>query len=239
MSGVRFRIRTQTELKTMPDDEQLPLPESTKSGSDCPDEAVPEEPPPVVDENEDPQTARAEPVETEPEKNSWENSFQALAARLDEMRTILVERLNDDRTKEQAFERLYAELDNAKEDRIYDLLHPSLFDLILLYDRIEAYTRNDGPEDNSRGFLESVLEEIVEILARREVEVIDTSTGAFDPSLQKAIGVQETTEPDDHHGIASVVRRGFRRRERIVRAEEVIVMKHVPRTVEPGEEETG
>jgi molecular chaperone GrpE len=164
--------------------------------------------------------------------------LQDLAGRLDAIRAILIERLNYDKTKEEAFERLYAELDDAKEGRVYDLLHPTFFDLILLHDRVEGYIRSDERENGVSAFLESVLGEIVEILARRSVEIIEVPSTKFDPTLQKAIGVKETAEPSKHHAIASVIRRGFRREGRIVRAEEVIIMKHVSRNEGPRDEES-
>lgn len=164
--------------------------------------------------------------------------LQDLTGRLDAIRAILVERLNYDKTKEDAFERLYAELDDAKEGRVYDLLHPTFFDLILLHDRVEGYVRSDERKNGVSAFLESVLGEIVEILARRGVEIIEVPSRTFDPALQKAIGVEETADPSKHHTIASVIRRGFRRGGRIVRAEEVVVMKHVTRNEGPREEES-
>jgi len=164
--------------------------------------------------------------------------LQDLAGRLDAIRAILIERLNYDKTKEEAFERLYAELDDAKEGRVYDLLHPTFFDLILLHDRVEGYVRSDERENGVSAFLESVRGEIVEILARRGVEIIEVPSRTFDPALQKAIGVEETADPSKHHAIASIIRRGFRWGGRIVRAEEVIVMKHVSPNAGQREEES-
>lgn len=223
------------------DDSRNPYRDLSEVESHTPDSHVTDSDGAICEEETEYSTATAEKVGDENGDAIpliGNDMLQNLAGRLDAIRAILVERLNYDKTKEEAFERLYAELDDAKEGRVYDLLHPTIFDLILLHDRVEGYVRSDERENGVSAFLESVLGEIVEILARRGVEIIEVTSTTFDPTLQKAIGVEEAVEPSKHHAIASVIRRGFRRGGRIVRAEEVIVMKHVSRNKGPREEES-
>ena len=134
-----------------------------------------------------------------------------------------------DKAKEEAFDRLYRELDDLRSDREFDRLRPRYLDLILLFDRIDQSLAPASVNDASptrEAVLLSVREELREVLYRRDIELIELSPTFFDPTMQRAVGAQRTELPDLHNSIASVVRRGFRCRDRLLRAEEVIVNRH-------------
>lgn len=137
------------------------------------------------------------------------------------------ERLTYDRVKEEAFNRLYAEVEEVRQERNFQQLRPLLVDLILLYDRIELGIQQ--VDETARDFsdivqlLKSFRDEVLEILYRRDVEAIVVESSTFDRTLQQVIKLQPTDLADKHNQVARVVRRGFRYRNRILRSEEVIV----------------
>ena len=140
------------------------------------------------------------------------------------------ERLAYDRVKEEAFDRLYAEVEEVRQERSFQQLRPLLMDLILLYDRIELGIRQmqelEGSMPGVAQLLKSFRDEVLEILYRRDVEAIVVGSSTFDRSLQQVIKLQPTAFAREHNQVVRVVRRGFRYRNRVLRSEEVIVSSY-------------
>ena len=153
-----------------------------------------------------------------------------ISAELSALNSTVENRLQYDKLKEEAFERLYAELEELKRDAAFQNVRPLYSDLILFFDRIES-TRlelaQSTPEASSLShLLETLSDELLEILLRREVEAIQTTLSSFDPTVQRAIGTEPVSIEADNNQVARVVRKGFKYRDRILRAEEVIVKKY-------------
>jgi molecular chaperone GrpE len=156
-------------------------------------------------------------------------AVEGMEVELASLNRMVESRLRYDQVKEEAFERLYAELEDLKKNAAFEQLRPLYMDLILLFDRIENIVQDTGQSPITTALLSDVLEtlsdELLEILYRREIEPIN-ATGTFDPSVQQAIGTQPTAVEAENNQVARVVRRGFRYQDRILRAEEIIVKKY-------------
>ena len=157
-------------------------------------------------------------------------SINLLRGQLDDLASTVTSRLSYDQTKEQAFDRLYTELDALKRNAALDSIKPLLLDLILLYDRMEHARQLAANAQGtlSTEILQSFIHELLEVLYRREVSLIEAGPSTFDYNQQKAIGVVDVTDPAEHQRVHKVVRRGFRLGERTLRAEEVIVCRVLP-----------
>lgn len=153
--------------------------------------------------------------------------IDALHAEIVALRDLVRERLTYDRVKEEAFDRLYAEVEEVRQERAFQQLRPFLIDLLLLYDRIELsrqrLVEQAGRPSEVGQLLQSLSEEVLEILARRDVEMLVVVSTTFDRTLQQAIKLQPSERIEEHQQVLRVVRRGFRYRQRILRCEEVIV----------------
>jgi len=153
----------------------------------------------------------------------------SLDVRLLQLSELFQGRLAYDKAKEEAFDRLYSEFEQLKSNATFEQLRPLYLDLILLFDRIENICQSPqliGQQDqNTLSLLKSLSDELLELLYRREIEVIQSSSPAFDPSNQRAIGIEPTSVEGETGRVARIVRRGFRYRNRLIRAEEVIVKK--------------
>jgi molecular chaperone GrpE (heat shock protein) len=155
---------------------------------------------------------------------------ESLASHVSSIEHLVQERLRYDKTKDEAFEHLYGELDQVKRNTAFEAVRPLYMDLILLYDRIDNARRDlqerSGAEVSQ--FLGSIADELLEVLCRREVEVMDGSPSIFDATLQRAIGSEPTLVEAEHNQVCRIVRRGFRHGGRmILRPEEVVVKRHV------------
>jgi molecular chaperone GrpE len=163
--------------------------------------------------------------------------IEILRGQLDDLAGLVRSRLSYDQTKEQAFDRLYAELDALKKNAALDSIKPLLLDLILLYDRMEHARQiaADAQGILSTEILQSFIHELLEVLYRRDVSLIEAGPSSFDYNQQKAVGVVDVTDPAEHQRIHQVVRRGFRLGERTLRPEEVIVCRVLapPPSVKP------
>jgi molecular chaperone GrpE (heat shock protein) len=159
-------------------------------------------------------------------------AIESLATEFSDLNRTIESRLRYDKVKEEAFERLYAELEDLKKNSAFEQISPLYMDLILLFDRIENIRQDiDGSTtapSPQKDVLKTLSDELLEILYRRGVELINTTDQTFDPSVQQAIGAQPTFSEVEKNQIDRVVRRGFRYRERIIRAEEVIIKKYSP-----------
>lgn len=143
---------------------------------------------------------------------------------------LVEKRLTYDKTKEQAFERLYEEMDQMKQDQELTNLRPLYIDLILLHDRMEMIYK-DGAENGSLSpevadLLKSLNGELMEILYRRGVEPIFLESITFDPRYQEVVQVIPTEIREEDNEIAAVVRNGFRYKDVILRPAKVIIKKH-------------
>lgn len=169
----------------------------------------------------------------EVEENSVKTiiSLSDIFAGISTLKKQFDERLSYDKTKEEAFEHLYKELDEFKKNNIFNHNRPLYIDIILLFDRIENIRTGIDHLNSSLAGIESILgtlsDEILEILYRQGIEIIIHSLKKFDPTIQRAIGVEKTFQEEENNQIARIVRRGFRFNNQILRAEEVLVLKYV------------
>ena len=144
---------------------------------------------------------------------------------LSNLRQIVDNRLSYDKVKEDAFERLYGELEDLKKNAIFERNRPLFIDLILLFDRLENYRQTDVEESSQfTHLLKSFSEELLEILCRQCIDII-ASSKTFDPTIQRAIKIELTSEKEEDNKVSVVLRKGFRYFDNILRPEEVIVKK--------------
>lgn len=158
------------------------------------------------------------------------NRLDELASYLSELKQQFSDRLERDATKDKAFEYLYDELETAKQDSNFERFKPLYLDLILLFDRLDRVCcqldRTTSTTNNFYNFLQTLREELLEVLYRQGIEIVTTQSNRFDPTQQRAIATETTMVREENNSLASLVRRGFRYQNRLVRPEEVIVKKY-------------
>lgn len=123
------------------------------------------------------------------------------------LRDLFVRRLSDDKQKNVLIQKV---ADGAS----YAFIEPFLHDIILLLDRLEK------ADDD---FSVSVREELYDIIHRRGVDIIQTSSD-FDPSIHKAVKVVEDQNSEALH-IVNVSRNGYTFSGKVLRPAEVVVAR--------------
>jgi molecular chaperone GrpE (heat shock protein) len=137
---------------------------------------------------------------------------------------------------QQAFDALYAELKQYREDFLAKAERPLLLDLLLFYDSMNWMRQTMEKPDMSGEVLtdsfQYLMDEFLEILYRRNVNAMEPMDH-FDRSKHRAIKVRPAETPDDNERIARVLKRGFLQGDQVLRPEEVEVFRATSSTKKP------
>ena len=155
-------------------------------------------------------------------------SFEALASEVSALKDAIAERQSADAAQQKAFDTLYAELKQYKEDFVFQNETALLLDLLLFYDSLNWFQsslikKEMSPEVIADSF-QYLIDEMVELLYRRDVLPMDASP-AFDRKRQKVIKTVPAATPEEDYTVDGVLKRGFTRGGRVLRAEEVVVRR--------------
>jgi molecular chaperone GrpE (heat shock protein) len=144
------------------------------------------------------------------------------------------------------FAALHEELKGYKDGFLLDSVHrPIIRDLISLFDDITEIQRQVGTAIAAAAKselcaagrelierlriieinLEHNLGFISEVLNRLEVTLMPSHTGKLDKQTQRAVAVELAEDPDEDTSVVRSVKRGFLWKDRIFRAEEVVIKK--------------
>ena len=152
-----------------------------------------------------------------------------MADELAQMRQMIQERLSNDKVREMAFDKLYEELKQYKDDFLFQSEKPLLLDLLLFYDSLnwfqESLVKQEMSPDVIADSFQYLIDEFLEVLYRRDVLPLDESA-TFDRKVHKAVKVNETSDAEADYRIAQVLKRGFTRNEKQLRAEEVVILRY-------------
>ncbi|MCB9743039.1 MAG: nucleotide exchange factor GrpE [Alphaproteobacteria bacterium] len=151
-----------------------------------------------------------------------------LHAALEEIRDAMRERSLGERTQSQAFDALYEELRQYKEDFIYQAEKPLLLDLLLFYDSLNWFrnslVNNEMSMEVVADSFQYLIDEFLEVLYRRDVLPMESSD-FFNPKTQKAVKVEPAPDGAGDQQVSQVLKRGFTRGERVLRSEEVVIYR--------------
>ena len=137
------------------------------------------------------------------------DEIKGIRVDIDSLNDLFVRRLFEDKQKSGLIQKL-------DELSSFSLIEPFIYDLILLLDRVE---RVEGD------FADSVAEELIEILRRRNVEKICVDD-AFDPSVHKVVKTVEDSNVERSE-IIGIVRNGYVFGGKVIRPTEVVLAKQV------------
>lgn len=162
----------------------------------------------------------AEPVDT---------MIPCVCQKLDNLAAMFDEKIMYDKQKENAFSKLYEELDMFKNDFVERRMKEVYTDLFLLYDNVTSYVQRDDVQASENEVacecLGYVIEEILEVLYRRGIERIIVDGDAFDPQLQRALRTEPAENPDCDGKVVKVIKTGFVKENAILRHETVVVAR--------------
>ncbi len=129
--------------------------------------------------------------------------------------------------------RLQAEFDNFRKRNLREqqdfrdyALSDTLKQLLPILDSLDRALKTEGVSvEDLRSGVELIDRQFHDVLTRLGVEPIVAKGQPFDPSLHQAIQMVETKEVPDHH-VMDELQRGYRLRDRVLRASMVRVAQH-------------
>lgn len=153
-------------------------------------------------------------------------AIDSLDKRMDSIHSDLISKITADDKLQTAFDKLYEEMTQYKENFLFQAQKPLLVDLILLHDQMQ--TAMDNVEDETaKGQMDFVCEQLLEVLYRRDVEPMEFDPEAkFDREQMKAIKRVSTDDESQDKKIDRLVRTGFAWNERVLRPHEVVVKRY-------------
>lgn len=157
-------------------------------------------------------------------------SLDRLGSELSEVRSLLQGLASADRSREdKAFDQLYEELRQYKDDFLFQSEKPLLLDLLLFYDSLnwfqESLVKQEMSPDVIADSFQYLIDEFLEVLYRRDVLPMDESE-TFNRKVHKAVKAIDTDVEADHARITQTLKRGFTRADKILRPEEVVIMRY-------------
>ena len=151
-----------------------------------------------------------------------------LSTEIAELRKLFADKLTNDQVREKAFDQLYEELKQYKDDFQFQSEKPLLLDLLLFYDSLnwfqETLVKGDMSPDTVADSFQYLIDEFVEILYRRDVTPLE-SQEVFDRKIHKAVRIDEVDENELDWKIAQILKRGFVRGDKLLRTEDVVVTR--------------
>ena len=147
---------------------------------------------------------------------------------IQDIQQMVASRLQSDEAKDRAFDQLYEELKQYKDDFVFQAEKPLLLDLLLFYDSMnwfqESLVKQETSPDVIADSFQYLLDEFLELLYRRDVNPME-ALESFDRTVHKAVKVEPTDNDAEDYKIKRVLKRGFSRAGRVLRAEEVIISR--------------
>ena len=142
--------------------------------------------------------------------------------RIHDRLTSMESLIEADGTKQQAFDSLYVELGQYKQDFLARALDPVLRDLCLLYDNVVV-------EESASPAVGRIRTELVEVLYRQGLSLLEEDSTGCEPerAKHKSIGTEPTDQADRHGKIARLVKHGFERNGKVFRPQQVVTWKYV------------
>jgi molecular chaperone GrpE (heat shock protein) len=157
------------------------------------------------------------------------SDLEALRQDVAGIRELIEMRLSRDRAKEEAFDRLYEELDRIKRHAAVLDNKPLYIDLMLLYDRMGVACEQATHASEEPGeVVRSLREELKEILTRRDLHLISTVDDCFDRRLQRAVSTEVCISQEQDGKVLRVLREGFSCGELVIRPQEVVIARYRP-----------
>ncbi len=165
---------------------------------------------------------------SDPQDTRDEQVLSDLADEVSSLKDFVHQQGRRDEVQQRAFDQLYEELRQYKNDFIYQAEKPLLLDLLLFYDSLnwfqESLLNQEMSGDVVADSFQYLVDEFLELLYRRDVLPME-SAERFSRESQKAIKVEYTEDAEADWTVAKVVKRGFTRGEKVLRAEEVVVRR--------------
>jgi molecular chaperone GrpE (heat shock protein) len=171
-------------------------------------------------------------VKTPEAIENFGKQFASIEEKLDFLTSLFYEKIQDDTTKADLFDKLYQTLTDYRDDFIFKHVLQRVFaDLIRLFDTLEDTLEEKTLENLQREDLidrfRSFQQQILKTLKRQDIVPIESlDSQEFDEAIHEAVDTRLVNSPEADQTVIEVLRKGFKYRERILRSAQVIVGRY-------------
>ncbi len=159
-------------------------------------------------------------------KKQNEEQHQDLSEKIAKIEEELIQKIKKDQNQKEAFEKLYEEMKQYKDNFLRTAARPIIADLLLLFDNIARIEKKMSSHEEVSKDLQFLREELEEILYRQDVEMITEHSPHLDRQYQRAVQTTATGDPQEDGRVSQVIREGFRWGEHLLRPQEVLLKKY-------------
>lgn len=159
-------------------------------------------------------------------KKQNEQQHQNLSQKIAKIEEELIQKIKKDQNQKDAFEKLYEEMKQYKDNFLRTAARPIIADLLLLFDNIARIEKKMSSQKEVSKDLQFLREELEEILYRQDVEMITDHSPHLDRQYQRAVQTMPTDDPKEDGRVSQVIREGFRWGEHLLRPQEVLLKKY-------------
>ena len=140
---------------------------------------------------------------------------EVIISELTRIRTALEVLEQQDSSAKQAFNALYEEMEDYKQDAFFKVERNFLQDLLGFYDGLKWSTTSIEDDVGQQ-----ILDDFIELLARRDVVPLPT-LDRFDAKFHRVLQVVTTDDVELDGTVAQVLKRGFYRGDKVLRIEDI------------------
>lgn len=159
------------------------------------------------------------------------NPSTVIINELSRIRTTLVRMEQEESASKQAFQTLYSEMKFYKEDCMLKIENILLQDLLNFYDSISWFRttleliQKDAPPSDEMNNFALIYKEFSDLLQARNVYPLPLQEH-FDSALHRIVEVIPTKDEQQHNTIKSIIKKGFKRKDTVLRFEEVVIYQY-------------
>jgi len=152
--------------------------------------------------------------------------FENLQSSINELSSQITDKIKTDRMREDTIRGMDLELQEYRQDRLFDAIRPICMAMIALHDHVAIYMSRSESDVDAGDVIGSILEEISGNLRIAGVEEYWTEGKEFHASAMSHAIETEHTESDDLNGkVFKTITKGYGLRGKVLRPERVSVYK--------------
>ena len=174
------------------------------------------------------QCAEQQPVAASAEITELKELILGLSAKLADIETRLVAKIEEDNQKNSLFDRMYNELAQHKKGLYASIMKPFINETVSLTGDYERLVDQLDSIDHDKlvRYVKNIPSDLEDMLENNGVERYSDDTEKFNPKTQRVMKTIETDDPAKDNVIAEHIRKGYRWDGQMLKPELVAIYKY-------------
>ncbi len=162
--------------------------------------------------------------DTNGDLESSSENVKNLQSSINELSSQITAKIKNDLIHQETIRKMDLELQEYKQDKLFDVIRPICTAMIVLYDHVGMYKSDN--DEGMHDVLSKIQEEISDSLRIAGAEEYSSEGKEFHPSaFIQAIETEETVSDDLNGTVSKTITKGYGLRGKVIRPERVSVYK--------------